>query len=75
MKKVYIGFALLLFGNIIANIISDAYLLTAIGLGIIGIILVIAGLCQKPAEKESSAALPEERESPSIERTKDNEKN
>ncbi len=73
MKKVYIGFALLLFGNIIANIISDAYLLTAIGLGIIGIILIAAGLYQKPAEKATPAASPEETESPPKERTKDDE--
>lgn len=73
MKKVYIGFALLLFGNIIANIISDAYLLTAIGLGSIGIILVIAGLYQKPTEKATPSASPEEMESSPKERTKDDE--
>jgi len=44
MKHIYIGFACLLFGNIIANIPSDGYLLTAIGLGLVGCIVLAVGI-------------------------------
>lgn len=55
MKNIYIGFALLLFGNIIANIGNDLYLCLAILIGIIGGIVFAVGIVKEYGVKETSS--------------------
>ena len=54
MKHIYIGFAFLLFGNIIANIPSDLYQLAAVCLGLIGCIVLGVGIYREYGSKKSS---------------------
>lgn len=57
MKYIYIGFAFLLFGNIIANIPGESYLLTAIGLGLIGCIVLAVGIYREYGASFPKAAV------------------
>lgn len=54
MKYIYIGFAFLLFGNIIANIPSDLYQLAAVCLGLIGCIMLGVGIYQEYGSKKTA---------------------
>ncbi len=54
MKYIYIGFAFLLFGNIIANIPSDLYQLAAVCLGLIGCIVLGVGIYQEYGSKKTA---------------------
>lgn len=54
MKYIYIGFAFLLFGNIIVNIPSDRYQLAAVCLGLIGCIVLAAGIYREYGSKKAA---------------------
>ena len=54
MKYIYIGFAFLLFGNIIANIPSDLYQIAAVCLGLIGCIVLGVGIYREYGSKKTA---------------------
>lgn len=56
MKHIYIGFAFLLFGNIIANIPSDLYQLAAVCLGLIGCIVLGVGIYREYGSKKTASS-------------------
>lgn len=72
MKYIYIGFAFLLFGNIIASIPNDLYQLAAVILGLIGCIVLAVGIYREYGSKK--AALSPEADAGQVSKSADAEK-
>ena len=56
MKHIYIGFAFLLFGNIVANIPNDRCQLAAVCLGLIGGLVLAVGIYREYGSKKAASS-------------------